>query len=111
MTSVEILELSAGRSWNGNYIHRMLRSMLKKGMLEVCGVVPSGTQYARQFYPALTKEQYAARLVMSKGIGIHSIADVAVAMVDETEEPDEKGLIRQLEEIIEELKKKETMEN
>lgn len=48
---------------------------------------------------------------MSKGIGIHSIADVAVAMVDETEEPDEKGLIRQLEEIIEELKKKETMEN
>jgi len=49
LTSVEILDISADRSWNGNYVHMMLRSLLKKGMIEVCGSVQYGTQYARQF--------------------------------------------------------------
>ena len=99
------------RSWNGNYIHMMLRSLLKKGMIEVCGTVQCGTQYARQFVPAVTKEQYAAKLVMSKGIEKNSIAAVTVAMVNEANEADEEGLVRQLEEIIEELKSKDTKEN
>ena len=55
LTSVEILEISAGRSWNGNYLHKMLRALLKKGMIEVCGIVQSKTQYARQFRPVVTK--------------------------------------------------------
>lgn len=107
LTSVEILELSADRSWNGNYVHMMLRSLLKKDMVKVCGTVQYGTQYARQFVPAVTKEQYAAKLVMSKGIGKNSIAEVTVAMVNETDDTDGEGLIQQLEEIIEELKGKE----
>lgn len=111
LTSVDISEISAGRSWNGNYIHMMLRSLLKKGMIEVCGTVQCGTQYARQFVPAVTKEQYAAKIVMSKGIEKNSIAAVTVAMVNEVNEADEEGLVRQLEEIIEELKSKETKEN
>ncbi len=110
LTSVEILEISAGRSWNGNYLHKMLRALLKKGMIEVCGIVQSKTQYARQFRPVVTKEQYAAKLVMSKGISINSLADVAVAMVDEADGSEEEKLIQQLEEIIQELKNKETME-
>lgn len=110
LTSVEILNISADRSWNGNYVHIMLRSLLKKGMIKVCGTVQHGTQYAREFVPAVTKEQYAAKLVMSKGIGKSSIAAVTVAMVNETGEADGEGLIKQLEEIIEELKDKEAKE-
>lgn len=110
LTSVEILELSADRSWNGNYVHIMLRSLLKKGMIKVCGTMQCGTQYARQFTPAVTREQYAAKIVMSKGIGKNSIAAVTVAMVNEIEEQDGEGLVKQLEEIIEELKNKESKE-
>ncbi len=106
LTSVEILEIATGYSWNGKYLHRMLRSLLKKGMLQVCGTVQCGTQYARQFLPAVTKEQYAARLVMSKGMGVSSLAGIAVAMVDEADESEEEELIQQLEEIIEGLKNK-----
>ncbi len=106
LTSVEILEIAAGRSWNGKYLHRMLQSLLKKGMIEVCGMEQYGRQYARQFLPAVTKEQYAARLVMSKGIGINSLAEIAVAMVKEAEESDEKEFIQQLEGMIEELKQR-----
>ena len=111
LTSVDISEFSADRSWNGNYIHMMLRSLLKKGMIEVCGTVQCGTQYARQFVPIVTKEQYAAKLVMSKGIEKNSIAAVTVAMVNEVNKADEEGLVKQLEEIIQELKNKETKEN
>ncbi len=109
LTSVEISEISADRSWNGNYVHMMLRSLLKKGMITVCGSVQYGTQYARQFIPSLTKEQYAAKLVMSKGIKKNAIAAVTVAMVNEADEDGEE-LIQQLEEIIEELKSKGTKE-
>ena len=111
LTSVDISECSADRSWNGNYIHMMLRSLLKKGMIEVCGTVQCGTQYARQFVPIVTKEQYAAKLVMSKGIEKNSIAAVTVAMVNEVNKADEEGLVKQLEEIIQELKNKETKES
>ena len=111
LTSVDISEFSTDRSWNGNYIHMMLRSLLKKGMIEVCGTVQCGTQYARQFVPIVTKEQYAAKLVMSKGIEKNSIAAVTVAMVNEVNKADEEGLVKQLEEIIQELKNKETKES
>ncbi len=110
LTSVEILEISADRSWNGNYVHIMLRSLLKKGMIKVCGTVQCGTQYARQFVPAVTREQYAAKLVMSKGIGSSDIAAVTVAMVNEAGEQGGDALVKQLEEIIEELKSKELKE-
>ena len=109
LTSVEISEIFADRSWNGNYVHMMLRSLLKKGMITVCGSVQYGTQYARQFIPSLTKEQYAAKLVMSKGIKKNAIAAVTVAMVNEADEDGEE-LIQQLEEITEELKSKGTKE-
>lgn len=110
LTSVEILNISSDRSWNGNYVHIMLRSLLKKGMIKVCGTEQYGTQYARQFIPTVTKEQYAAKIVMSKGIDKSSIAAVTVAMVNEVNETDGEGLIKQLEEIIEELKGQEKME-
>ena len=110
LTSGEILELSADRSWNGNYIHKMLRSLLKKDMIKICGTVQCGTQYARQFIPAVTREEYAAKLVVSRGIEKSSIAAVTVAMVNEMNEADGEELVRQLEEIIEELKGKEPEE-
>ena len=106
LTSVEILELSAERSWNGNYIHKMLRSLLKKDMIKICGTVQCGTQYARQFIPAVTKEEYAAKLGMSKGIEKSAIAAVTVAMVHEMDGADGEDVVKQLEDIIEELKGK-----
>jgi len=61
LTSVEMLERSDGSSWKDNYLHIMLRSLLKKGSIQVCGTVQYGTQYARQFEPALTKERVCSK--------------------------------------------------
>lgn len=104
LTSVEILKTVENHSWNDSYLHIMLRSLLKKGMIEVCGMVQHGTQYARQFVPVMTKEEYAAKIVMSKGLDKSSVAKVAVAMVKETEGELKEDLIEELEKIIEELR-------
>lgn len=104
LTSVEILKIDTSHSWSDSYLHIMLRSLLKKGMIKVCGTVQYGTQYARQFVPIITREEYAAKIVMSKGLDKNSVAKVAVAMVKEADGEGGEDLIQQLEQIIEELK-------
>lgn len=105
MTSVEILEIADTHSWSDNYLPIMLKSLLKKGAIEVCGYVQCGTQYARQFRYAITKEEYVARLAVGRGLRTNSIPKVAVAMVEELGE-DKDDVIRELEEIIKELREK-----
>jgi len=104
LTSVEMLERSDGSSWKDNYLHIMLRSLLKKGSIQVCGTVQYGTQYARQFEPALTKEEYAAKLIAGKGLVDGSIAKVTAALAKETKVKDTDKLIKDLEEFIDTLK-------
>ena len=105
LTSVEILKTAVNHSWNSSYLHIMLRSLLKKGMIEVCGTVQYGTQYAREFVPLMTKEEYAAKIVMSKGLDKASIAKVK-----EVEGETKSCLIEELEKIIEELRDEEDKE-
>lgn len=110
LTSVEILKIAGNHSWNSSYLHIMLRSLLKKGMIKVCGTVQYGTQYAREFVPLMTKEQYAAKIVMSKGLDKSSVAKVAAAMVKEVDGEVKRDLIEELEKIIEELRNGENKE-
>ena len=104
MTSVEILKTAGSHSWNDSYLHIMLRSLLKKGMLTVCGTVQYGTQYERQFIPAMTKEEYIAKLVLSRDLEQGSVARVAAAMIREVDGENREDFIQQLEQIIGELR-------
>lgn len=104
LTSVEILASPQERSWKDNYLQIMLRSLLKKGILRICGTVQYGTQYARQFEPVYTREEYLARTMLDKGIKNTSVLKVMVAMAQEEQNGDKEKLIEQLEEIIEELR-------
>lgn len=104
LTSVEMLELSDGYSWKDNYLHIMLRALLKKEAIRVCGTVQYGTQYARQFEPAMTKAEYAAKLLTGKGLIDDSIVKVTAALAKETKVKDTDKLIKDLEDFIEDLK-------
>ena len=106
MTSSEILAVPINRSWSDNYLPIMIKSLLKKGAIEVSGYVQCQTQYARQFKTSISKEQYIARLIIGRGMNTSSIPKVAVAMVEELEgNPTE--LINELETMIEEMRKRE----
>lgn len=103
LTSVEILESTKEYSWNGNYLHVMLRKLLNKGMIRVCGTLQYGNQYARQFEPAIMPEEYGANLIVTKGL-VNSISAVTVALANTSNNIDKEELITQLEEIIEKMK-------
>lgn len=104
LTSVELTEHSGEENWKSSYVYILIRSLLKKGLIEVCGTVQYASQYARQFRPLLTKEQYAARLALSLDLDSASISKVAVAMAQEASE-DSEQFIQQLENMIEQLRK------
>lgn len=103
LTSVEILESTKEYSWNGNYLHVMLRKLLNKGMIRVCGTLQYGNQYARQFESAIMPEEYGANLIVTKGL-VNSISAVTVALANTSNNIDKEELITQLEEIIEKMK-------
>ncbi len=103
LTSVEILETPTERSWSDNYLPIMLKSLLKKGVLEICGCVQYGTQYARQFIPLISKEEYIARFAVRNGVTSHTIPKVVVALAEELHD-DKDTLISELEDLIKELK-------
>ncbi len=104
LTSVEILAIKENRTWKDNYLQIMLRSLLKKGMLHICGVVQYGNQYARQFEPTLTKEECVAAAMAEKGVEKTELVKVMVAMAQEDENTDKEKLIEQLEELVKELR-------
>ncbi len=109
LTSMDISSMTD--EFNDSYIHRLLTSLLKKEMLEVNGIEKSGKQYARKFVPTMTREEYGAMVM--KGLGIRdekALAKVAVALFkktegkDKKEETDPNELIKELENIVEQLK-------
>ena len=51
MTSMEIAEQSTEYGWKSSYVFILIKSLLKKNMIEECGIIQSNTQYARQFRP------------------------------------------------------------
>ena len=106
LTIMEVSRLTD--EFNDSYIHRLVKSLEKKEMLKVVGLQKSGKQYARQFFPAMTRE-YGAIVMGNLGIqGEKALAQVAVAMVkrmDNDTQKDRAMLIRELESIVEELKR------
>lgn len=109
LTSVELLKIEELSGWNETYFHRTIKSLSGKGLIRVCGVERYNTQYARQFEPTLTREEYAIKILKERGINSSSIGRLAMALVKDVED-DRQGeekdkLIEELEEIIENLRK------
>ena len=99
----DILAKPSFKEWSSGYLHNVLRSMLKKKVIQVEGLVQSNTQYARTFAPALTREEYAAQMAMSVDgvVNQKSITKVAMAMAKEA---GSEELIKKLESLLEESK-------
>ena len=115
LTSVDIIEKTKEKTWSGNYVHKMLRKLVKEEFVKVCGLVQYGRQYARQFEPLVSREDYMAALLKWQGITMRSFTKIAVAFLkgnesdaaEETETEEQEHLIEELESMIEQLKRQE----
>ena len=102
LTSVDIVGMKVRDTWGNGLVHNIIRSLLKKGLLEECGIERYKTQYARKLRPAMTKEEYIAKMMLSKTDGKESRFKVLLALAKEEENVDE--MISQLEGVIQKLR-------
>ena len=58
LTSTEIVRMCVNRTWKPSYIHIMINSLLKKGMIKVVGFKQTTKNFARIFEPTMTREQW-----------------------------------------------------
>ena len=96
--------------WNYPYIVNMLTKLEEKHMIAECGTISYGTGRARKFKPAVSRSEYAAKLIASCGIKNDNIADVMVAFVKESCSHSEE-LYEKLNHIIEELRTRNTKDS
>lgn len=101
LTGAEIVDMTEEVKWQQSFVLRCLNSMEEKGIIKNVGIVRNSRRYSRQFAPAITRDEYAAKLALSSGIGKDSILNVAVALAKETCDDE---LYEKLESMIRQLK-------
>lgn len=61
LSCVEIIEMSGDKTWKDSYVHSLIKSLMKKNMVEITALELISRSYARKFAPKVTKEQYCLR--------------------------------------------------
>jgi len=67
LSRTEIINLSPNRTWKPNTLHRLLNSLIEKGIVSVDGIVRTGGKFGRCYTTELTQEEFIA-LQMQNGI-------------------------------------------
>lgn len=100
----EMVDNAGEHAWEANYLRVMLQSLEKKGAVECCGMLRRNKQYARQFRPAISKEEFYTQLALNRGANTVSLFKVAAAAVRDDEQEVSDDVIQELEEILKEFK-------
>lgn len=58
LSCTEIVELSGDKTWKDSYVHSLIKSLMKKGIVKIEAFELISRSYARKFAPKVTKEQY-----------------------------------------------------
>ena len=59
----EIVAISENKTWKDSYVHSLIKSLMKKGIVKIESFELISRSYARKFAPALSKSEYAAQLL------------------------------------------------
>lgn len=57
----EIVEMSDNKTWKDSYVHSLIKSLMKKGVVEIESFELISRSYARKFSPKLSKEDFFIR--------------------------------------------------
>ena len=109
MTITELEELMVEEGLSKASIFKAVQALIKCSYIKVSGVELVGKTYARQLEAEISKEEYAALILMEKGFTRSSLGEIAVAMTgsdrgSKANASENEKLIRDLEEIIAKLR-------
>lgn len=100
LSCTQIVELSGDKTWKDSYVHSLIKSLIKKDMVEIAALELISRSYARKFSPKLDKEQYYLREYLAENPE-NNIVKLFAAYADGCESVEE---MRQLEGIIQQWK-------
>ena len=63
LTTLQLAEKVTEASWNTNYIDKLLGQLVKKGMVQVSGLLQNGRYQSRQFVPCYTNDEFLANML------------------------------------------------
>ena len=85
LSAAEMVALSPQKTWKDSYIHLMVNSLLKKGMITPAGFVKTFRNYARTFAPCMTDAQLQLRDKTIQDPAL--VAPFLSAMIDTADDP------------------------
>ena len=112
VTITEIEELFEDEKISKASIFKAVQALVRQGYVKVNGVELIKKTYARKIEPAISREEYAAIILMERGITRSSLGEIALAMTGsdrngrKNKKEDEK-LIKELEGIIARLREQD----
>lgn len=68
----EIVELSEDKTWKDSYVHSLIKSLTKKGIVEIASFELVSRSYARKFAPKISYHEY----VLLSGFTQNELTDV-----------------------------------
>lgn len=58
LSCTEIVELSGDKTWKDSYVHSLIKSLIKKGIVKIVAFELISRSYARKFAPKLSRDEY-----------------------------------------------------
>lgn len=107
LTSQKLVAMLELDGWNRMTVFRTIKSLYENGYIKVSAIYEMNNMRGREYVAAMTREEYAAKYLLSKGYHTSGLGDIAVAMVnaeDAEHIKDKEALIEDLEAIIQRLK-------
>ena len=67
LSCTEIVELSEDKSWKDSYVHSLVKSLMKKGIVKIGAFELISRSYARKFEPKISYNEYVLLSGFSEG--------------------------------------------
>ena len=58
LSCTEIVELSEDKTWKDSYVHSLIKSLIKKDIVEIAAFELVSRSYARKFAPKISYDEY-----------------------------------------------------
>lgn len=58
LSCIEIVKLSEDKTWKDSYVHSLVKSLIKKGIVKVVAFELNSRSYARKFAPKISYHEY-----------------------------------------------------
>lgn len=98
VTSVDLVPYTD--NYKNGYLQNLLKSLEKKGLIRCINIIQYGRGFAKQYESTMSKEEYAAKTLLSLQISKQSVPKVSLALAKELSNDDCDEIIAELEEII-----------